>query len=70
MLKKLPKYFTISWEWIQDRLDISGDLIMLAFTGAVIYKILHQGLTPSDAASYASAISCFAYSNINKPKGR
>jgi hypothetical protein len=56
------------WDYIQSLLDIDGDVVMLGFTGAVIYKILHHGLTPSDAAAYASAIGCFAYSNKG-PKG-
>lgn len=41
---------------------------MLAFTGAVIYKILHGGLGASDAAAYASAVTCFAYSNTGRKK--
>lgn len=60
--------FTVAWEWVQDRLDISGDVIMLIFTFAVVWKILHQGMNPSDAAAYASAVACFAYSNKGGPK--
>ena len=58
-MDKLKAY----WDYIQSLLDIDGDVVMLGFTGAIIFKILHHGLNPSDAAAYASAISCFAYSN-------
>lgn len=51
------------WDYIQGLLDIDGDVVMLAFTAAVVYKILHTGLNASDAAAYASAVGCFAYSN-------
>lgn len=53
------------WDYIQSLLDIDGDVVLLAFTGAVIFKILHGGLNASDAAAYASAIGAFAYSNVN-----
>lgn len=58
----------IIWDKIQKFLDIDGDVVMLGFTGAVIYKMLYGTLTPSDAAVYASAVSAFAYSNKNGPK--
>lgn len=51
------------WEWIQQMLDIDGDIFMGLFTAAVIYKLIHGGLTGADATVYASAIGCFAYSN-------
>lgn len=51
------------WDYIQSLLDIDGDVIMLIFTLAVVWKLLHAGLKTSDAAAYASAIGCFAYSN-------
>lgn len=51
------------WDYIQGLLDIDGDVVMLAFTAAVVYKILHGGLNASDAAAYTSAVGCFAYSN-------
>jgi hypothetical protein len=51
------------WDYIQGLLDIDGDVIMFGFTVAVVYKILHGGLNASDAAAYASAVGCFAYSN-------
>lgn len=54
------------WEWIQDMLDVNGDVVMLGFTGAVVYKLLYGRLTPSDAAVYSSAIAAFAYSNVGK----
>lgn len=52
-----------AWDYLQSLLDIDGDVIMLGFTAAVIWKILHGGLGASDAAAYASAVGCFAYSN-------
>lgn len=51
------------WDWIQSFLDIDGDVVMLAFTAAIIWKILHGGLNAFDAGAYASAVTCFAYSN-------
>ena len=51
------------WDYLQSLLDIDGDVVMLGFTGAVIYKLLYGTLTPSDAAVYASAVTAFAYSN-------
>lgn len=51
------------WDYLQSLLDLDGDVVMLAFTAAVVYKILHGGLNASDAAAYASAVGCFAYSN-------
>lgn len=63
-MKDLKTY----WDYIQGLLDIDGDVVMLGFTAAIVYKILHHGLNPSDAAAYASAIGCFAYSNKG-PKG-
>ena len=55
------------WDFIQSLLDIDGDVVMLIFTGAVIWKILHGGLNLNDAAAYGSAVTCFAYSNRGKP---
>jgi len=51
------------WDYIQSLFDIDGDVVMLGFTGAVVYKLLYGTLTPSDAAVYASAVTAFAYSN-------
>ena len=56
------------WDYFQSLLDIDGDVIMLIFTLAVVWKILSHGLNTSDAAAYTSAIACFAYSNKG-PKG-
>lgn len=64
----MKEKFKVYWDYIQSLLDIDGDVVMLAFTAAIIHKILHHGLNPSDAAAYASAIGCFAYSNRG-PKG-
>lgn len=60
--------FTLAWEWLQARLDISGDVIMLGFTGAIVYKMLYGTLTASDAAVYSSAVVAFAYSNKGEPR--
>jgi len=51
------------WDYVQSLLDIDGDVVMLFFTAAIVYKILHGGLNVSDAAVYSSAVACFAYSN-------
>lgn len=51
------------WDYLQGLLDLDGDVVMLAFTAAVIWKILHGGLNVSDSAAYASAVTCFAWSN-------
>ena len=56
------------WDYVQGLLDIDGDVIMLFFTAAVVYKILHIGMNASDATAYASAVACFAYSNKGGPK--
>jgi hypothetical protein len=58
----------VAWEYIQDLLDVRGDVIMLAFSSAMIGRIVlsafgHAPLTASEAAAYASAIGAFAYSN-------
>lgn len=54
------------WDWVQSMLDLDGDVVMLAFTAAVIWKILHGGLNTNDAIAYGSAVTCFAYSNKGK----
>jgi len=56
------------WEYIQDLLDVNGDVLMLLFTLVIIYKVAHGGLTSSDAMVYGSAVGCFAWSNKGKPK--
>lgn len=50
------------WKFIQRILDIDGDVVMLGYTVAVIYKTLHGGLNPSDAAAYSAAVGIFGYS--------
>lgn len=62
------KTFKFYWEYVQGLLDVNGDVIMLMFSAAVVFKILKVGLNPSDAAAYASAITAFAYSNKGGPK--
>lgn len=56
-----------AWDWVQSMFDVDGDCVMLVFTAAIIFKILHGGLNPYDAAAYTSAVGCFAYSNKGKP---
>lgn len=56
------------WNYIQDLLDVRGDVVMLAFSSAMIFRVMysafgHAALGPSEAAVYASAITAFAYSN-------
>ena len=53
------------WQYIQSLLDLDGDVWLGVFTAAIIYKILHGGLNPSDSVAYSAAIGAFAYSNIN-----
>jgi len=52
------------WEYLQDLLDVRGDVVMLAFTTAIIMRLFHgRALNPSEAAVYSAAIGAFAYSN-------
>lgn len=56
------------WEYIQDLLDVKGDVIMMIMSGVFIARVAysafgHPGLNASEAAMYASAIGSFAYSN-------
>lgn len=64
MVFKLMEY----WQKLQEFLDVRGDVILLGFTGAIVFKILHGGLTVADATAYSSCIVAFAYSNVGKPK--
>jgi hypothetical protein len=57
------------WERLQEFLDISGDAWMSIFTALVLYKMMHNGLTMFDATVYGTAVSAFAYSNRQPPKG-
>lgn len=54
------------WDYVQSFFDIDGDCVMALFTAAIVWKILHRGLNPSDAAAYGSAVAVFGYSNVNK----
>ena len=62
------------WNYIQDLMDVRGDVIMMAMTSAFIFRVVyaawstHPGLNASEAAMYASAIASFAYSNKGTPK--
>jgi len=64
MLKKIKFY----WEYLQDLLDVNGDVIMLCFSAVILYKIHYHVVTQWDAAVFASAIAAFAYSNKGGPK--
>lgn len=50
------------WKEVQEFLDVDGDTVMLGYTVAIVYKTLHGGLNPSDAAAYATAVGMFGYS--------
>lgn len=50
------------WKKVQEFLDVDGDTVMLGYTVAIVYKTLHGGLNPSDAAAYATAVAMFGYS--------
>lgn len=54
------------WKKVQEFLDVDGDTVMLGYTVAVIFKTLHGGLNPSDAAAYATAVGMFGYSKAVK----
>jgi hypothetical protein len=56
------------WDKVQDWLDIKGDVVMLVYTGAIIYKTLQHGLNPSDAMAYSAAIGALGYSKGSKCK--
>lgn len=56
------------WEYLQDLLDINGDVIMMAMSSVFIVRVAmsafgYPSLTASEAAFYGSAIASFAYSN-------
>jgi hypothetical protein len=50
------------WIYLQGLLDINGDCVMLFFSAAVVYKILHGGLNNADACAYSTAIGALGYS--------
>lgn len=51
------------WDYLQSLLDIDGDVVLLIYTAAIVYKTLHSGLNVADATAYSAAIGSFAYSN-------
>ena len=56
------------WDQIQAFLDISGDVWMGLFTTIILVRLIlvlkgYAPLTPSEAATYSSAVAAFAYSN-------
>lgn len=61
------------WNYVQDLLDVRGDVIMLAMSSVFIMRVAmaafgKPGLNASEAAMYASAIAAFSYSNTGGPK--
>lgn len=56
------------WDKIQDFLDVRGDVVMLGYTAAIVYKTIFHGLNPSDACAYSAAIGSFGYSKSQKYK--
>lgn len=57
-----------AWDTLQSFFDLDGDFVMCLYTGAIVYKTLHAGLNPSDAAAYAAAVGAFGYSNTHTGK--
>jgi hypothetical protein len=62
------------WAYIQDLLDVRGDVIMAAMSTVFILRVAysafgHPPLTASEAAFYSSAIASFAYSNKGPKNG-
>jgi hypothetical protein len=56
------------WLYIQDLLDVRGDVIMMAMSSVFIARVAyaafgHPALSANEAAMYAAAIGSFAYSN-------
>lgn len=63
------------WSYIQDLLDVRGDVIMcimsVVFISRVAASLLSKfpALTASEVALYSTAIAAFSYSNVNqRPK--
>lgn len=68
MLNKIKFY----WEYVQDILDLNGDVVMLIFTGIILYRLVavvfgQQPINANEAAVYGSAVVAFAYSNKKPP---
>jgi hypothetical protein len=61
-LSQIPDELKKIWDYLQDLLDVKGDVVLLAFTGAMIYKILYGGVTGPDCTAYSVCVSCFAVS--------
>lgn len=56
------------WKVIQRILDIDGDVVMLAFTGIIVWRIyIRSPIDSGTAACYASAVGLFGYSKVRKP---
>ena len=61
------------WNYIQDLLDVRGDVIMMAMSTIFIVRVGmsafgYPPLNASEAALYSAAIASFAYSNKGTPK--
>lgn len=59
------------WEYVQDLLDVNGDVIMLAMSSVFIARVAmsafgYPSISAAEAAMYASAIGAFSYSNKGK----
>lgn len=57
-----------AWEYIQDLMDVNGDVIMCVMSSVFIARVAasafgYPSLTNSEAAFYSAAIASFAYSN-------
>lgn len=65
MLEKIK----LMWNYIQDLLDVRGDVIMCAMSSIFIIRVAlscskqFPPLTTAESMLYASAIGSFAYSN-------
>jgi hypothetical protein len=62
-----------NWDYIQSLLDIDGDVWMGLFTLIILARLVLvcKGcavLTTAEAATYASAVGAFAYSNRGPKK--
>ncbi len=54
---------------IQSTIALNGDVIMMFFTVAIIYRVVRgPAIGEWEAAVYATAVGCFAYSNVKGKK--
>lgn len=62
-----------AWKYIQDLMDVRGDVIMMVMSSVFIVRVALAAygkppISSSEAAFYASAIASFAYSNRGGPR--